>query len=222
MSPRATLHCKRSPRPIRALVELDEAKATVGRILERYPEDSIAVYRVTYAHHARQEDLNHRLEPLRVAGLPEWPYGFEGDDEDQIRGDAIDALTFGRTWVGELAVTGVGPFMRYTDRDGSFVERGSENQSVGTATRDGDLLCLQTPGLFMGRRYCGPLYRNPNGTPEKQDEYSFVSASGIRRFTDQAMRPITRYCAVSRASTFAQFASALARHSSACSSNTCA
>jgi adenylate cyclase len=140
---------------------------------------------VTYAHHARSEDLAHRLEPLRLAGLPEWPYGFEGDPHYQLRGEAIDALTFGRTWIGEFATERVGPFMRYTDRDGSFVERGANSQLVGTASRNGDLLCLQTPGLYLGRRYCGPLYRNPTGAPENQDEYSFVSAAGIRRFTTE-------------------------------------
>ena len=165
------------------LGRLDEAKAMIGTLLKRYPADSIATYRVTYAHHAREEDLNDRLEPLRLAGLPEWPYGFEGDPQQQLRGDALDALTFGRTWIGEFATDSVGPFMQYTDRDGSFVQRGQSHQMVGTASRDGDLLCLQAPSLFMGRRYCGPLYRNPDGTPEKQDEYSFVSASGIRRFT---------------------------------------
>jgi adenylate cyclase len=140
---------------------------------------------VTYAYHAREEDLNHRLEPLRLAGLPEWPYGFEGDPRHQLRGDAVDALTFGRTWIGEFATATdtVGPFMQYTDRDGSFVQRGQNHQMVGTASRDGDLLCLQSPSLFMGRRYCGLLYRNPTGTPEKQDEYSFVSAIGVGRFT---------------------------------------
>jgi adenylate cyclase len=165
------------------LGRLEEAKVAIDRLRERFPDQSIAWYRVVYAHHAREEDLTHRLEGLRLAGLPEWPYGFEGDAEHQLGGDAIDALTFGRTWVGELATTGVGPFMQYTDQNGSFVQRGPNHQLVGTASRDSDLLCLQSPSLFMGRRYCGPLYHNPTGTPENQDEYSFVSASGVRRFT---------------------------------------
>jgi adenylate cyclase len=127
--------------------------------------------------------LSHHIEGLQLAGVPEWPYGFEGDSNQQLRGAAIDALTFGRTWIGELATTGVVPFMQYTDADGSFVLRGPSHQLVGTASRDGDLLCMQSPAVLLERRHCGPIYRNPAGTPENQDEYTFVNAYGIRRFT---------------------------------------
>ena len=167
------------------LSRLDEAEAAVEQLLERWPDQSIALYRVMYAHYAREEDLIHRLEGLRLAGLPEWPYGFHGDSATQLRGEEIDAVTFGRTWVGELASGGIGPFMQYTDSKGAFVQRGANHQLTGTAWRSGDELCLEAPSLLLGRRYCGPVFRNADGTSESRDEYSFVSASGISRFAVQ-------------------------------------
>jgi tetratricopeptide (TPR) repeat protein len=160
---------------------MDEAKAAIETLLERWPGHSLASARVAYAHHAREEDVVLRLDALRLAGLPEWPYGLEGDPEHRLSGDAIDALTFGRTWVGERA--GFGSFMQYVDADGAFIERGPDYQLVGTASRQGDDLCLNTPGVLLGRPQCGPIYRNPTGAPESQDEYIYLNAYLAKRFT---------------------------------------
>jgi tetratricopeptide (TPR) repeat protein len=160
---------------------MDEARDAIETLLERWPGHSLASVRVAYAHHAREEDLAHRLDALRLAGLSEWPYGFQGDPEHRLKGDAIDALTFGRTWIGER--TGFGSFMQYTDAKGAFVERGPSHRLAGTASRKGDLLCLETPGVLLGRPHCGPIYRNPGGTPESQDEYIYLNAYLAKRFT---------------------------------------
>jgi adenylate cyclase len=164
------------------LGRMDEAAAATEAYLERYPNDSLAMLRIAYAHHARAEDLAHRLDGLRLAGFPEWPYGFEGQPEHQLKGAAIDALTFGRTWIGERAAADVGPFMQFFDEGGAFVERGPRDQFVGTASRRGDLLCQQTEVVLLGRAFCGPIYRNPTGTPQDENEYTSVSAFGIKRF----------------------------------------
>ena len=160
---------------------MHEAKAGIKTLLARWPGHSLASVRVAYAHHAREEDLVLRLDALRLAGLPEWPYGFEGDPEHRLRGDDIDTLTFGRTWLGERA--GFGSFMQYVNADGAFIERGPNHQLVGTASRDGDYLCLQTPAVLLGRPQCGPIYRNPTGTPENQDEYTYLNAYLAKSFT---------------------------------------
>jgi len=157
------------------------ARDAIETLLERWPGHSLASVRVAYAHHAREEDLAHRFDALRLAGLPEWPYGIQGDPEYRLEGDAIDALTFGRTWIGER--TGFGPFMQYVDAKGAFIERGPNHRLAGTASRKGDLLCLETPGVLLGRPHCGPIYRNPTGTSESQDEYLYLNAYLAKRFT---------------------------------------
>ena len=113
--------------------------------------------------------------------MPEWPYGVQGDPAHQLKGKAIDALTFGRTWVGERVNSG--PFTQYVETDGPFIERGPNMQVTGTASRQGDLLCLQFPAVSLGRPLCGPIYRNPTGTPEKRDEYSYLNAYEVKRFS---------------------------------------
>ena len=163
------------------LGQLDEARAAIEQLLERHPDTCIAWFRVTFAHHAREQDLNHRLEALRLAGLHEWPHGVEGDPAHQLKGEVIDASTFGRTWAGERV--GFGPFVQYVDADGTFIERGPNMQVTGAASRQGDLLCLTFPAISMGRPQCGPIYRNPVGSPDKQDEYTYLNAYAAKRFS---------------------------------------
>ena len=163
------------------LGRLDEARAAIKIMLQRTPDDNIARHRVVNAHHARAEDLTQRLEALRLAGLPEWPYGFQGDSTRQLKGEAIDALTFARTWTGERIRWG--PFTQYVDAEGAFIERGPNMQVTGTASRRGDLLCLQFPAISLGRSQCGPIYRNPTGTRENHDEYSYLNAYEVKQFS---------------------------------------
>jgi TolB-like protein/class 3 adenylate cyclase/Tfp pilus assembly protein PilF len=160
---------------------MDAAKAAIQGILERVPDQSLAWYRVIFAHHAREEDRAERLEALRLAGLPEWPYGFEGDPAFRLTGDAIDALTNGRTWIGERV--GSGTFMQYVQANGAFIERGPDYQLVGTVSRNGDMLCLQSSALLLGRQDCGPIFRNPSGTPEHQDQYTYPNAYALKHFS---------------------------------------
>ena len=55
---------------------LEEAKQAVEVLLQRLPSPNLQFYRVMYAHHRRPEDLARRLDGLRKAGMPEWPYGY--------------------------------------------------------------------------------------------------------------------------------------------------
>jgi adenylate cyclase len=163
------------------LGRMDQARAAIKTLLQRQPDMCIEWVRITFAHHAREQDLNDRLEALRLAGLSEWPYGVAGDPAQQLKGEAIDASTFGRTWTGERV--GFGPFVQYVDADGTFVERGPNMQVTGAASRRGDLLCLTFPALSLGRPLCGPIYRNPTGSPDRQDEYTYLNAYEAKRFS---------------------------------------
>ena len=60
------------------LGRMAEAHDAVAAILKRIPVQNLAGFRVVYAHHRRQQDLDHRLDALRVAGLPEWSFDFRG------------------------------------------------------------------------------------------------------------------------------------------------
>jgi hypothetical protein len=45
------------------------------------------------------------------------------------------------------------------------------------------MLCLQSPAVLMGRQHCGPIYRNPSGNRESQDEYIYPNAFRLKRFS---------------------------------------
>jgi len=160
-----------------------EARRATDDLLARWSNYSLALQRVLYAHFADTADLDHFLDGLALAGVPEWPRGFVGAPADRVTGPAIDALTFGRTWSGEIVGAQPNPFMLYTGVDGSFIERGVNYQLTGTFARSGDLLCVQTPATMLGRRDCGPIYRNSDGSADRKDEFHFVSAFGIRQFS---------------------------------------
>jgi adenylate cyclase len=158
-----------------------EAKAAIERLLERWSNQSLAFVRVAYAHHRRKEDLAQRLDALRDAGLPAWPYGFQGSAEDRLDGDAVQTLTFGRSWSGHLEDGR--PFMQQVSANGDAVQRVAGGLIVGTASISGDLLCMQSPATLLGRRHCGPVYRNPGGTARDQNEYVHPNADTVRYFS---------------------------------------
>jgi adenylate cyclase len=137
--------------------------------------------RVQYSHYQRKEDLDELLDALRLAGMPEWPPGYQGRPEDRLDGRAIVALTFGRTWVG----TGVDnrPFVQEINRTGTRVYRDTNSLITGGASVEGNKLCQQSDGFLMGRKHCGYIYRNPDRTPEAESEYIYVSAYAIYRFS---------------------------------------
>jgi adenylate cyclase len=157
------------------------ARAAIDSLLERWPDSNLAWYRIMFAHYAREEDRMERLEALRLAGLPEWPRGFEDRQGRRLSGEAIDELARGRTWTGQR--DGSGPFTQYMQADGRFVERGPDYQLAGTASVKGDMLCMQSPAVLMGREYCGPVVRNPSATPAGRDEYIYPTATSVKRFS---------------------------------------
>ena len=155
------------------LDRLDDATAEVDALLKAIPNTSLSYYRVAYAHHKQEEDIAHLLDALRKAGMPEWPFGYEGRAEDRLDGSAIKSLAFGRTWVG---YTGAGlQFMQQIGTDGKLAFRGAQTLITGNASIQEDMLCLKSANYLMGRKCCGYVYRNPEGTHEENDAYVYVN-----------------------------------------------
>ena len=154
---------------------MTDARTAVAAILKRSPSQSLAVLRVLYGHHRSREDLDHRLEALRDAGMPEWPHDFHGRPEDRLDGAAIRTLAFGKTWIGHQH-SGV-PFVMQMSASGDFAQRAQTNMVVGKVTLEGDFFCTQSSASLLGRKFCSPVYRNPGGSSEKQNEYIFANSS---------------------------------------------
>jgi TolB-like protein/Tfp pilus assembly protein PilF len=162
------------------LGRLDEAKVQVDALLKVIPGTSVSFYRVYYAHHKREEDRVHILEGLRRAGVPEWPFGYDGRVEDRLDGSAIKTLLFGWTWIGQNPA-GI-QFIQEIGEDGKFAYRSVQSFITGQASVREDMLCLKSEHL-MGRECCGYVYRKPGGTRAEKNEYVYVGATTLMFFS---------------------------------------
>jgi TolB-like protein/class 3 adenylate cyclase/cytochrome c-type biogenesis protein CcmH/NrfG len=163
------------------LDRLDDAKIEVDALLKAIPNTSLSYYRVAYAHHKREEDIAHLLEALRKAGVPEWPFGYAGRVEDRLDGSALTTLAFGRTWVGH---TGTGlQFIQEIGANGKVAFRSTQSLITGNASVNDDMLCLKSVYYLMGRKGCGYVYRNPEGTLEESNAYVYVSPTSLMFFS---------------------------------------
>ncbi len=160
---------------------LDEAKAEVNEMLKKRPWVNLAYFELFYDYHKRPEDLDHRIGALRKAGLPKWPFGYEGRAEDRLDPEALKAVTFGRTWKGYSG--GGVPFVMQTSEDGTVAYRDPSHYMSGFASIEGDMICRKYSAFLMGRKACGHMYRNPDGTPEERNEYIVVSVFRIAYFS---------------------------------------
>jgi adenylate cyclase len=151
------------------LGRMAEAHNAVATILKRIPELNLAGHRVVYAHHRRQQDLDHRLDALRLAGFPERAFDFRAQEEDRLDAEAVRALTGDRTWTGRQ--NNGAPFVMELSANGDFAQSSQNSIITGTFTLEGNLFCTQSAATLLGRKFCAPVYRNPQGSSETQDEY---------------------------------------------------
>jgi adenylate cyclase len=160
----------------------DDARRAIEMLLtKKSPARSLVYLRVIYGHHQRKEDLDHRLDALRDAGLPEWPFDFRGRSEDRLDGAAIQALAVGKTWNGHQH-TGE-PFLMQVSARGDYVQRAPQGMVTGKITFEADRMCMQSAAVLLGRKFCSPVYRNPGGSSEKQNEYVFPDVATVWYFS---------------------------------------
>ncbi|RUM23972.1 guanylyl cyclase [Rhizobium vallis] len=158
---------------------IDEARATVAeaqRLLGG--RDCLAAWRIGNAHF-RDEDLAFILDALRQAGLPEWPFGFQGNEQNRLKGAEISATVMGKLLRGttepseSLALMQVQP-------DGKAAFRSASQMMTEKVSVKGDLLCEQSENAF-GRPDCGPVYRHAN--PVDQTSYAYANSTKVFYFS---------------------------------------
>lgn len=158
---------------------IDEARATVaeaGRLLGG--RDCLAAWRLGNGHF-REEDLAFFLDALREAGLPEWPFGFHGDELYRLRGAEIAAIVMGKVLRGTNEPTESLAIMQ-VQMDGKAAFRSATQMMTETVSVKGDLLCEQSENAF-GQPDCGPVYRHAKPTDETG--YAYVNSSKVFYFS---------------------------------------
>jgi adenylate cyclase len=158
-----------------------DAKVPVSKMLAGQRTLNLEFFRVQYSHYRRKEDLDRLLDALRAAGVPEWPFGYQGRPEHRLNGTEIAALTFGRTWVGKRDKER--PFVQEISKSGTLAYRDTAALRTGSVSVEGNMLCQRSEAYLMGRKHCGYLYRNPGGAPESRDEYVYVNADAFYGFS---------------------------------------
>jgi tetratricopeptide (TPR) repeat protein len=158
-----------------------KAQETIDAIFKRSPGANLTAARVIYRHHRRAEDLDLRIDALRDAGIPEWPYGFHGSPADRLDEAAIRNLAVDKLWVGHQH-SGA-PFLMQIDARGDYAQRGSQGLTAGKVLFREDLMCMQSGAVAIGREFCSPVYRNPGGSRQSQDEYVFPDLTTVWYFS---------------------------------------
>ena len=157
------------------------AKDEVEVLLQGIPSLSIQFYRVMYAHHRRSEDLARRLEGLRKAGMPEWPYGYPGRPEQRLDRSHASAVTFGHTWQGQHR-SGE-PFLVQISEDGTTAYRSPSSLRTGRLALREDRLCDLSDDFLLGRANCGYVYQDPSSVDGTKYEYVYVNAFSFMHFS---------------------------------------
>ncbi len=116
-------------------------------------------------------DIERLWQGLSKAGLPEFPFGLEA--KNQLIGEEIRSLVFGHELRGRH-VDPDEPYVRTTTTEGvARVSVGSSSSLTGISRIEGDLMCSLWDTEVGGT--CAAIFRNPGGTPEKQNEYVFAT-----------------------------------------------
>lgn len=165
------------------LGQLEKAKFMVDKLFEVFPGASLVEYRANESKlYRRQEDLDHSIDSLRKAGVPEWPFGYAAQPEDRLVGTAISELVLGQVWTGNDIVNG-GPFIQETSEDGKTAFRSGYSLVTGKAWVENDQLCLHFPTYGEHHKICSYLFRNTDSAPGQQNDYVLVGETQVLHFS---------------------------------------
>jgi tetratricopeptide (TPR) repeat protein len=184
--------------------QLEESLAAFERAHKHNPKLRWVLTRlaVVYANLGRIEEARNTLEPLikyyagrglQAVNLRFQMY-YKIYQENKLTGEEIKDLVFAQTVTGFDIVSGKQWWIKRTE-DGKATYRGpkgyvkgevsdvEETSDIGKSWVEGNRLCNQWANLYGGLEDCFPIYDNPEGTPEKKDEYIGVAVYGFVPFS---------------------------------------
>jgi hypothetical protein len=117
-----------------------------------------------------------------VEGQPSGSYKLL--EEYRLSGEEIRELLFGRTITGIVPKTEIQWWIKVS-KDGKRTEQwnNKEFSDSGKGWLEGDLFCRQMKIFLKGTKIYSYIYHNPDGTPDKKNEYLFVEKDRISPFS---------------------------------------
>ena len=109
--------------------------------------------------------------------MPEWPFGFRGNERDRLKGEEIALLVLGHTLQGQIEPGQ--PAIMQIDREGNAAFRSVRQLLTGTVYVDRDLLCERSENMF-GRPDCGPVYKHTASNGKQS--YAYANSSKLFYF----------------------------------------
>jgi TolB-like protein/class 3 adenylate cyclase len=163
------------------LGDKNKAALEVQRLLKAWPAFNYSFYRPFFGYLGRQEDLEHFIEGLRLAGAPQWAFGFRARGQDRLSGDEINTLIDGHRFKGRARVSG--DFEVQYNKDGSWTWRTANLTFSGKGSIEGDLRCYSSAAFFSGRKFCYPIYRDPGANADLVNSYTYPTHADISEVT---------------------------------------
>jgi adenylate cyclase len=164
----------------------DTERARLQReALPGFSQANLAHYRLAYSdQYELRSDLEHLLKGLAAAGIPAWPFGFEGDPKDRVTGEQLEAISLGKTWEGytPLGDEKKVPFILQVDAKSRVAYRGANTFLTGQARIENDQICMRFDGYYKGGWLCGDVFRDGAATTGTRGGYVYVLPDGLRYF----------------------------------------
>ena len=166
----------------------DDAKRIAAWLRSKFPTVEIAKmnYFQRYFPFKDSKVDDHFTKGLLKSGIllsasPDDHYKIS--EENRLTGEQIKALVFGRKIIGlEIEMNSGGWIERSIDGKANYhgLISGSD---TGKSWIENELLCEQWKQRYGGHKFCYPIFRNPAGKPENQDEYLGIINWGIFTFS---------------------------------------
>ncbi len=122
-------------------------------------------------------------EGIMKAGMPGAREYLPAFQEYRLKGEEIKKLLFGSKIIGPYPTGG----HWWIDRknNGEIAYGGPEpvTSDIGKTRVENDLLCNQFQKYMGGVEYCATVFKNPNGTRERMDEYFAITDIGFTTFS---------------------------------------
>ena len=155
-----------------------EARSSLDNFMKKLPFP-IDLRMLMYMFPLKDPVVAERIaDGLIKAGLTGEPSGYyKISEENRLTGDEIRDLVFGRTITG-FDLLGQW-WIDFTKTGKSNMRGGMQGSDTGKSWIEDNMLCQQWEKNFLGIKYCAPVFRNPEGTPEALDKYLLIGDMGI-------------------------------------------